>query len=401
MMRLKSLLQLCFSPSDRPAACDWLLSVEQMQRILDRERMRSDRGTSSFSLVEFTFDSACKTHELSALAKIFRQRIRATDDAGRLSQKRVGIVLPETQADGAWRLAEDVLQRLPADVRRPECEVYTYPTQDETLDSGNDDGRATSAGERRGRQAASDRSEDTAPVDDSVAAELEADEVATQCVATEEAPVVARGRSMDAFFMRPLPAWKRAIDILGAGTAILVFSPLMLVIAALIKLTSPGPAIFKQGRDTIGGRHFTIYKFRTMCVDAESQKAALRQFSEQDGPAFKIARDPRITSIGRLLRITSLDELPQLFNVLLGHMSIVGPRPLPCDESRNCRGWHRRRLDVTPGLTCIWQVRGRSQVSFSDWVRMDIQYIKSRTLASDVKLIVQTVPAVLLHRGAC
>jgi lipopolysaccharide/colanic/teichoic acid biosynthesis glycosyltransferase len=114
-----------------------------------------------------------------------------------------------------------------------------------------------------------------------------------------------------------------------------------------------------------------------------------------------MAKDPRVTPVGRFLRKTSIDELPQLFNVLLGDMSLVGPRPLPCDESEKCEGWQRRRLDVTPGLTCIWQIRGRSAVSFSEWARMDMQYIRSRSLLADLALLVKTIPAVIFRRGAC
>jgi lipopolysaccharide/colanic/teichoic acid biosynthesis glycosyltransferase len=180
-----------------------------------------------------------------------------------------------------------------------------------------------------------------------------------------------------------------------------VLSPLLLATAAAIKLLSPGPVFFCQRRYGLGGHPFTIYKFRTMCVNAEQRKAELRKFSEQDGPAFKMKSDPRITRFGRILRATSIDELPQLFNVLLGDMSIVGPRPLPCDEAARCLPWQQRRMDVTPGLTCIWQVEGRSRVSFDDWVRMDVRYIQSRSLANDAKLIAQTLPAVVLRKGAC
>jgi lipopolysaccharide/colanic/teichoic acid biosynthesis glycosyltransferase len=137
-----------------------------------------------------------------------------------------------------------------------------------------------------------------------------------------------------------------------------------------------------------------------MCVDAEAKKQELKAQSEQDGPAFKIKADPRITKIGKILRETSLDELPQLWNVVKGDMSLVGPRPLPVDESDECDVWQRRRLDVTPGLTCIWQVKGRSRVTFDEWVRMDISYIRRRKLFHDLLILVQTIPAVLLRRGA-
>jgi lipopolysaccharide/colanic/teichoic acid biosynthesis glycosyltransferase len=198
----------------------------------------------------------------------------------------------------------------------------------------------------------------------------------------------------------PIPRWKRTMDIIGAGCGLLLASPVMALIAVGIKLTSPGPVMFKQRRCGLGGRPFEIFKFRTMCVDAEAKKQALRSISEQDGPAFKLKNDPRVTTIGKLLRKTSLDELPQFWNVLRGDMSLVGPRPLPVDEQNGCDQWQRNRLDVTPGLTCIWQIKGRSQVSFADWVRMDVHYLRRRTLMHDLKILLQTVPAVLLRRGA-
>jgi lipopolysaccharide/colanic/teichoic acid biosynthesis glycosyltransferase len=181
---------------------------------------------------------------------------------------------------------------------------------------------------------------------------------------------------------------------------LLVLSPVMILSALAIKGTSHGPVIFKQRRAGLGGRPFWIYKFRTMTIDAEAKKAALRSISEQDGPAFKLTNDPRITGIGKFLRETSLDELPQLWNVLKGDMSLVGPRPLPMDESAECEQWQRSRLDVTPGLTCIWQVKGRSRVTFDQWMRMDVNYIRSRNFFHDIKILTQTIPAVLLRKGA-
>ena len=200
--------------------------------------------------------------------------------------------------------------------------------------------------------------------------------------------------------IKPLPLWKRAIDLALAGFALTLASPILAIAALAIRLSSPGPILFRQKRAGLGGKPFTIFKFRTMCIDAEQKKAALRHRSEQDGPAFKIRHDPRITRVGRFLRETSLDELPQLWNVIRGDMSLVGPRPLPLDESQQCDVWHRRRLDVTPGLTCIWQVKGRSRVTFTEWIRMDRTYIGRRSLWNDLKLILMTVPSVLLRRGA-
>jgi lipopolysaccharide/colanic/teichoic acid biosynthesis glycosyltransferase len=357
MIRLRQILHRLI-PSNRRDDSDWLLhSVDRMRAILDRERMRSDRGSATFAVLTLTLSTRCDNSDISTLARVLHDRLRATDDAGLLSGNSVGIVLPETPAEGAWKLAGDICDLLPETMRRPQCEVYVYPSED--YQTG-----------------------------------LEAD--------AAEAPTGAgrEGRPMRALFTRPMPVGKRALDVIGATAILVVSAPVMLLVAAAIKLTSPGPVIFSQRRDTIGGEQFKIYKFRTMSVDAEQRKSALRQFSEQDGPAFKMVNDPRVTRLGRILRKTSIDELPQLFNVLKGDMSLVGPRPLPCDESSRCEPWQQRRLDVTPGLTCIWQVRGRSAVSFSEWIRMDYEYIQSRSLATDVKLILQTIPAVAFSRGA-
>lgn len=198
----------------------------------------------------------------------------------------------------------------------------------------------------------------------------------------------------------PMPRWKRMIDVAVAGGTLLVLAPLMAVLALLVRLTSPGPVFFGQWRAGLGGRPFWIYKFRTMVPGADALKDALRAQSEQDGPAFKMECDPRITPIGRVLRKTSLDELPQLWNVLRGDMTLVGPRPLPLDEAAGCDQWQQQRLELTPGVTCIWQVKGRSRVTFVEWMRMDLAYARRRSLWQDIKILFQTVPAVLLRRGA-
>jgi lipopolysaccharide/colanic/teichoic acid biosynthesis glycosyltransferase len=206
-------------------------------------------------------------------------------------------------------------------------------------------------------------------------------------------------RTMETLFVRPTPLWKRSLDVTGALAGMVLLFPVFVAVAVAIKATSRGPIFFRQWRAGLGGKPFLMYKFRSMAADAERRKAELLASNEQDGPAFKIRKDPRVTRVGRFLRSTSLDELPQLWNVLRGQMSLVGPRPLPCHESDACRGWLRQRLDVAPGLTCIWQVTGRSKVSFTDWVRMDLRYVRSRSPWQDLKLVLQTLPAILSRKG--
>ncbi|MBA3688139.1 MAG: sugar transferase [Chloroflexi bacterium] len=192
---------------------------------------------------------------------------------------------------------------------------------------------------------------------------------------------------------------KRAVDIAGAAIGLLAFSPLLLIAAVLIRHHDGGPVLFRQERVGLHGRLFTIYKLRTMTVDAEDRFAELATRSATSGPAFKMVDDPRVTRIGRTLRRLSIDELPQLFNVLRGEMSLVGPRPAPGREVREYDVWHRRRLSMKPGITGLWQVRSRLDENFDDRVELDLTYIEQWSPALDLKLIFLTVPAVFLRRG--
>lgn len=195
-------------------------------------------------------------------------------------------------------------------------------------------------------------------------------------------------------------ALKRLIDILGSLVLITLASPLMLVAAIAIRLESPGPVLFRQVRAGRKGRKFKMLKFRSMCVDAEAKKQELKHLNEMDGPVFKIRKDPRITKVGALIRKTSVDELPQLFNILMGHMSLVGPRPPLPSEVAEYKPWQRRRLSVKPGLTGLWQVSGRNDVNFEEWMQMDLRYIDDWSIWLDVKILFRTVPAVLFRSGA-
>jgi len=192
---------------------------------------------------------------------------------------------------------------------------------------------------------------------------------------------------------------KRTIDIVGSAIGILVLLPVLLACAIAVKLTSPGPILYRQTRVGKSGRSFGCLKFRTMRVGAHAQQELLRATSSQDGPAFKIKNDPRITAIGGVLRKFSLDELPQLFNVLIGDMSLVGPRPPIPSEVDNYTWWQRRRISIKPGLTCVWQVYGRNRVSFKRWVEMDLYYIDNWSLWMDFKLILHTLRVVARGTG--
>ena len=340
-----------------------VLPPERLRAQLACERALSDRNGVEFSVVRLQIHWASRFQPLSTgrSVSMVLSLVRTTDDVGWIDDRSLGILLPNTNAAGAQRVAERVARALVASGRQPDFEICSYPTT--LADAGKLPSQALPL-----RSAQGPAEDDAKP--------MESD-----------------------FFIRPLPLWKRVMDVIGAANALIVFSPVLLVAGLAIKLTSKGPIIFAQRRTGLGGRVFKIYKFRTMCVDAEQKQEALRSLSEQDGPAFKLRRDPRITRIGALLRKTSIDELPQLFNVLKGDMSLVGPRPLPVSEQQRSGRWHQRRLDVTPGMTCVWQIRGRNSVTFDQWVRMDVEYISTQSIWSDLKILVQTVPAILLKRG--
>jgi exopolysaccharide biosynthesis polyprenyl glycosylphosphotransferase len=194
---------------------------------------------------------------------------------------------------------------------------------------------------------------------------------------------------------------KRVLDIVMSVALIFLLMPLLAAVALLIRLTSNGPVLFRQERLGLNKRRFQIYKFRTMVADAEERMADLEQYNEASGPVFKIKNDPRITPLGKILRRTSIDELPQLFNVLKGDMSMVGPRPLPVrDYEGFSEDWQRRRFSIQPGLTCLWQINGRSSIGFDDWMKLDIQYMDEWSLWLDVKILARTIPAVLKGSGA-
>lgn len=397
-----------------------LYNPDQIGAVLRRERARSDRQHCGFTIVLFRLDiTPFQERPLVRLATVLLKLIRETDELGRYDQHTLCAVLPDTDAVGASILIARVRKATAGKPYEPICSIYTYPDpsddQQPPSPPSNDRHLHSSASNGNGRStshAVTERRHQVGTIRSSGGVDVQvgsiADSLPSVAVMDEPAQVEAQlepvetlpAHSLSELFAEPLPMWKRALDITVSGLAILASSPLMIGAALAIKLSSPGPVIFRQNRTGLAGRPFKIYKFRTMCTDAEQKQAALKAMSEQDGPAFKLKNDPRVFPVGRLLRKTSIDELPQLFNVLKGDMTLVGPRPLPVHEADACIQWQQRRHDVTPGLTCTWQVEGRSRVKFEEWMRMDMRYARRRSIFKDLSLVFKTVPAVLLRRGA-
>lgn len=196
-------------------------------------------------------------------------------------------------------------------------------------------------------------------------------------------------------------AGKRMFDIAAALAGLVVLAPVFLIIAIAIKLEDGGAVFYSQNRNGIYGKVFLMYKFRTMCENAEEIHKELLQYNELDGPAFKMKEDPRVTKVGKFLRRTSLDELPQLVNILKGEMSFVGPRPLPVYETEQCNAYQKQRMLIKPGLTCYWQCNGRNNIPFDEWIEMDLKYIREAGVLTDIKIIWKTFGAVINGDGAC
>lgn len=349
-----------------PGLSSWdgcLLPKRQFERELSRERMRTARRELPFCLLSIRLsgsrvDRRCQRQ----LSRLLLRSLRKTDQKGRLGNRTIGVLLVDT-AEAGGRSALERLQGIVATLGlRTEMRLQAFDARGWTPSHDSEDSDGFDAPDHPESQPSS-----------------------------EDAGLpISHG----------LPeSVKRGVDIVGAVVGLVVAGPLIGVVALAIRRTSPGPALFRQQREGRFGRPFTIYKLRTMVIDAEHQLDAIRPHSERDGPAFKMRNDPRVTRLGGWLRSTCIDELPQLWNVLRGDMSLVGPRPLPLDESRSCQTWQRRRLDIRPGLTCIWQIDKRRAENFDDWMRMDLNYVDDRTMWRDITLLLRTVAVPLLRRG--
>ncbi len=392
---LGAFIENCARRLSRQDENDLLLGVSQFERELSRERIRASRRSIPFCLISIELGRACASRRNEqTLIRLLHRHLRMTDQKGWLGRKKLGVLLVDTPEMGG-RAALDRLNeltdkhglqvRMNLRVHDPQGFGPGDGTPGAPNGEQNHDGVHVHEGhehvheghERRGTKEPASRWVRLSEADVEVSAELPL---------TKEASI--------------RQATKRGLDIIGAGIGLVVCSPMIIAAMVAVKLTSAGPAIFAQTREGQYGRPFTIYKLRTMDVDAEKNQDRLRADSHRDGPAFKIKHDPRVTRVGNFLRSTCIDELPQLWNVLKGDMSLVGPRPLPWHESRSCSAWHRRRLDIRPGMTCDWQVNKAAAPTFDDWMRMDLRYIDETTIARDLRLIAQTVFVPLRGKGS-
>lgn len=335
---------------------------------LRKEKSRAQRSGSQLSLLILAKNNLAhlKPGELNGMLKTVKTKIRDIDAAGYIDQQTIGVILPYTDKEGAEKFAKKLLDN---NINQPfSIATATYPDQ--------------------------------------VFASLEKN----GCVA----PHVLEYMFDDAISAPHQGLYfKRMIDIIGALTGLVLFSPLMLTVALLVKMSSPGPVIFRQTRLGKKGAPFTFYKFRSMRTDTNDQihRDYVKELicgnhvninnSTTETPLYKMKSDPRITRVGKFIRKTSIDELPQFFNVLKGDMSLVGPRPPLAYEAEKYQSWHLRRiLDIKPGITGLWQVEGRSRTGFNDAVRLDLQYLKQQSNALDIKILFKTVKEVVQCRGA-
>jgi lipopolysaccharide/colanic/teichoic acid biosynthesis glycosyltransferase len=377
-----------------------VLSVPEFRAVLQRERNRSERSHLPFSVLICTVRgegaeaarSDGNGHAASkngsprdpgatsaAVAVVLKQRLRTTDEVGWLDRDRLAALLPYTPIEEAHAVLAALERELHrAGVSAP-WSIESYPP------AGF--GRVPSTNGSTRQESEPDDSHGAPPPHSGAGG-------AGGSGVDKEVPL------LPTILFAPLPAWKRVMDVAGATFALMLLWPVILAAAIAIKLDTRGPVFYRQRRIGAGGREFGFFKLRTMQVGADEMKCDLKEENEASGPVFKMRADPRITRVGRFLRRSSIDELPQFWNVLRGDMSLVGPRPPTPDEVVRYEPWQLRRLQITPGITCLWQVSGRSEVAFVDWVRLDLRYAERRSPVYDLGLIVKTVPAVISGRGA-
>lgn len=391
-------IMMPFVPTSAGARPPFIRGCEEFHFLLLREKVRADRCQRPMSLVLLEIaPERWDTVSPTAVCRRLLDRVRVTDEVGWFDGKTIGIILPDTPAEGAESLAENLASTLGESTRGLRWRIHSYP--DDWYDS--DDTTPPQSGSRIGQRSNPPATREGASNSNSERPRRAMSVVSDPAPNSNGAPTVQRAPvPLDSPFFRTVSPFRRSIDIVVASLALAAVSPVMASAAIAVRCSSPGPILFRQQRAGLGGRTFEFFKFRTMRDGSDREKEQLLEFNEQSGPVFKMTNDPRITSVGRILRRTSIDELPQLWNVLRGDMTLIGPRPPIPAEVADYERWQRGRLDVPAGLTCLWQVSGRSDIQFDDWVRMDIRYGRKPSVWTDLRILLKTFPAVLSCRGA-
>ncbi len=350
-------------------------SKKEFSKIVDRERVRSDRTGREFSLIVFEVSGSKDSQSLLYyLSYILDQRVRCYDQIGRLDKSRLGVLLPETTHEGAHKLAADICSSIIPKALHPIYTIITYPSQWKNL------------------------YEDEPPQADRPDAHSDDTGSAEQTIAKSSQSTMSILQEIEMLLPGRTPLWKRFMDIVFSVTGLIVCSPFFLLMTMFIKIVSPGPVFFKQKRVGYRGKPFTCFKFRTMKSDANTSVHSqhFKNLISNGDPLKKLDhKDDRIIPFGVLMRKTGLDELPQLFNVVRGEMSLIGPRPCIPYEAREYRNWQHRRFDSVPGLTGLWQVSGKNRTTFNEMMRYDISYAHKKSLWLDVKILFKTLPAII------
>ncbi len=367
---------LCTGKRKRVSEAASIKSAAAFQAILAKERARVDRNSHVFSLVAFEVgpQDPCMD-SINNLVSQLKKQIRITDEIGWLDNGSIGVLLFNSLNAEAKMFIEKIKGNCPPNILC-KCSISTYP--EDMVEHPHNEGINNTL-----RNSCYHYLPGSTSLPD-------------QQIAKDDQV----GLKLHPVFFDKMTVWKRLSDIIVSSIALAALSPLMVAIAIAVKITSKGPVFFKQQRAGLGGAPFRFLKYRTMHVDAEEKKSELLQFNERTGPVFKMENDPRVTRLGDFLRKWSLDELPQFINVFMGDMSLVGPRPPTLDEVEKYDSWHNYRLEIKPGITCIWQVYARHEKSFENWVRLDIKYRQKQSFWFDMKLLALTLPAVLSRRGA-
>jgi lipopolysaccharide/colanic/teichoic acid biosynthesis glycosyltransferase len=369
-------------------------SSAEFKKRIAAQRNISNRGKYEFSLLVYYTTTKGFTWEPHLFHEITK-RVRSVDEIGWIDNQRIGLILPYTSSDGAKKVASLILDAIKDSSHPLEYYIYNHPSRTYY----NSDGQHH---QMQIEGLFSKELQNNSKKNDLARDDKENITTSKTITINEAPPSQLISKDFHLLSGTTMPIWKRGMDIAGASICLILLSPIMLLTAFAVKISSRGPALFKQDRIGLGIRPFKMYKFRSMIVNQPSLSPIILSQSDNAGPFVlnKTESDPRITMVGRYIRKWSLDELPQLFNVLKGDMSLVGPRPLVREEAEACTDWHESRFSVKPGLTCIWQVNGRSGVKADERSRMDLRYILNFSLAQDLKLLFLTPVAVIRARGA-